>query len=131
MQERRMPRVSMMIFLAVVISGCESADPHVQLFREQQAAQKEVLEILRTVKDQETMKTARAELEKRFTRYEETKKKIALMLPPNRETVERLQKEIPHMTKNIEDLEQERRRLEALPGGKEFVLSLKNVGKAP
>jgi hypothetical protein len=110
--------------LLISMTGCSS---YASVQREQIAALKELTEILSTVKDEATMKAARAELEKRFQHFEQVAKKAKAMPRPSPEVQQQLEVELgPQKVRAFNNLHDEVRRITALPGGEEF---LKGLGK--
>lgn len=120
------------IFLAwgagFLLPGCDRTEEFSAAVKEQLQAQKELTEILAAVKDQATMTTARAELKKRYAHFEQVGQKAKALGKPSRATEEKLKKELgDQLEQSVADLHREIRRIQALPGGDDFLSSFKRL----
>ena len=109
-----------MVVLAL-LSGCgPTAQSYLDVMRAQRDAWKEMADILTTVKDDKSLAEAKAALEERVGNYEAISRKARSMPPPSREAVRKLAEEKYLMERTVQRLNDEVRRVQAMPGGKEF-----------
>jgi hypothetical protein len=121
--ERFPMRGSVMICLALVFlaAGCASEEDYYQVMREQRQALKEVADILETVKDEESMATAKVSLDQQVQKFDAISKRArALPNPPPKEVIARMNDEKRQMETHLERLRIEVRRINQLRGGPEF-----------
>lgn len=106
----------------LVLLGCAKEQDYVEVMQHQQAAFKEMTEILKTVKDEATMADARRALDRNAERYAAISEKAnALPKPPPKKVQERLREESFAMKRIFDDLRKETERIGQLPGGPQFL----------
>lgn len=116
------------VWLMLAPTGCDRTATYSAVLKEQLDAQRELTEVLASVKDAETMKSAKLELNKRFSRLEQMRKKAQGLSKPSQAIREKLQEEFGQdIQQTLADLRREAQRIEELPGGKEFVARLKQL----
>jgi hypothetical protein len=116
--------------LAVGLSGCGSSyERYAAAMRDQLAVQEELVQVLKSVKDAASLKEAQAELKKLDSRAEETAARAKSLPKPSEDTLARLQEEFgPRRQELLNETLAEARRIEQLPGGADFIRSLKKFG---
>ncbi len=88
----------------------------------------ELTKSLASIKDEETAKAARPELQKAATRFVELRKKSETRKPPSREEKDRLEKEYREKLQVAQKkLNAEVRRVEDVPGGRTALKEIKAV----
>lgn len=108
--------------LAFVLMGCSRDQDYLDVVKEQQAAWREMTEILKTVKDAPTMAEAQKTLNANAERYAAISRKAqALPKPPPANVIERLKEDEYFMQATIKYLRAETKRVSELPGGAEFL----------
>lgn len=109
-----------------LLAGCDRTATYTAAFKEQLQAQQELIEVLATVKDAESMKAAKPALNKRFADFERIRKKFQALPKPSEEIKTKLQDELgDEVRQTLNNLVREAKRIEELPGGKEFIARLK------
>lgn len=109
-----------------MIAGCTRASTYTELLNELIQAQKELTEVLADVKDAASMKAARPELKKRYSHFEQIRKKFQALPKPSQEIKEKLEDELgADFNQSLTAMLREAQRIQDLPGGKEFIARLK------
>jgi hypothetical protein len=115
------------LLLLLAPAGCTRDEDYLDVFREQQAAYKEMADILATVKDQQSMADAKSAFEQRRARFEAIAKKgKALPNPPPPDVVKRMKEEEFAVKRTMTYLQTELDRVSRLEGGKEFLQQFKS-----
>lgn len=110
------------IVLAFFAAGCAKERDYLDVMNEQQDAWRELTEVLKTVKDAETMTKAKTWLDENAARFAEISRKAnALPKPPPAKVQERMQEQSFVMNRTLEHLQTEVGRVGRLPGGAEFL----------
>jgi hypothetical protein len=114
--------------LLLISQGCNGTDPRVAMIRSQVAAHKELNAILAGVKDTTSMDEARKKLQARaahFQQLADEASKLDRILSP--EVVEQIGKEMPALDSVLNSNRDEMRRIQALPGGRDFLEDLEHL----
>lgn len=119
------------LVMLAALCGCERSNPYLEVFREQDEARKELIKVLRTIKDEAGMEAAKEELTRRFAFFDAVSAKPGRMLPPSREVMQRLEEERPAMEKTMLELMAEANRVKELPGGENFIRSVGGLRNTP
>ena len=101
------------------------------MLREQTKAMEETVGILGTVTDKASMATARAELNKRRESQEALSRRAKQLKPPTPEIMGQVQEDAAKLQQAFERYREQIRRINALPGGEEFLQSLGDRTKVP
>jgi hypothetical protein len=111
-----------MVLALALASGCgDAAAPYREVIRDQASAYEEVAQLLSTVTDQSSMKSAQGELRKRLTHCE-TIRERALDLPsPTIAIREQVHEESIKLKQAVAGVGQQLGRIRALPGGEDFL----------
>ena len=105
----------------LTLAGCTRPEEYVEVAQAQRAALEEVRVILAGIRDEKDLEAAKAELDRRFDRFESVARKAAaLPKPPPGEAETRLKEELPAYRRSLEELKREARRVKALPGCDRF-----------
>ncbi len=114
--------------LLVSTAGCTRDEDYFNVVREQQAAWREMIDILKTVKDTETMADAQKTLNQNADKYAAISRKAnRLPSPPPAAVRERFQQDVDIMQGLWRDLEIETARIRRLPGSEEFLKKFKST----
>jgi hypothetical protein len=103
------------------LAGCAKEKDYVDAFREQRAAWRELTEVLTTIRDERSMADAKASLEKRLEKFEQAAAKVRALPKPSEEMLGKLQQDQSGMSRALENLQDEVRRVRHLPGGPAFL----------
>lgn len=112
--------------LGVSFWGCGQTDPRVAMVRAQVANYQEVHGILSKVTDAESMAKAKTQLQSRrdhFQRMAERAKDLNPEVPP--EVADQIRTELPNLEKELNRTLKEMVRIQALPGGVDFINDMK------
>lgn len=107
--------------LLLGLAGCAKEKDYVDAFREQRAAYRDVTQVLATIRDEQSMKDAKASLEKRFDKFAQAAAKIRALPRPSAELLSKLDQEQAGMKRAFADLQDEVSRVTKLPGGSAFL----------
>ena len=121
----RAAHATAIVFL-LMAAGCTREEDYLEVARDQRAAYKELGDILTKVHDQKSMEEAKAALEERGPKYAEIARRARALPKPSPAVQERLQEDAKIMTALIKRLEDQGKRVEALPGGAEFMQQFKS-----
>lgn len=113
-----------LVLLALGLAGCNRTAEYAEVVREQAQVQRELTEVLATVTDEATMKSARVELRKRFARFQQAQKKAQALSRPSEADQIKLHEELGDLQHSWSDLQREYGRIRDLPGGREFLVGL-------
>lgn len=113
--------------LALGLTGCNRTAQYAEVVREQAQAFRELTEVLSTVTDEATMKSARGELRKRWDRFQQVQKKAKALSKPSEGVEIKLHEELGELDRSWSDLQRELRRIQDLPGGHEFLMGMKQL----
>lgn len=103
-------------------AGCTRDEDYFNVVREQQAAWREMIDILKTVKDAPTMADAQKSLTQNADKYAAISRKASrLPTPPPPAVRERLQQDSFLMDGMLVELKTETKRIGQLPGGQDFL----------
>lgn len=114
-------RVVSVLLLAGILAGCEQADPRIAMLREQDAARKELIGLLRAIKAEADLHRNKDVLAQKYAQVDQIARKAAGMLPPSADVVQAIQAEVPVWEQTITDLKAEVARVARLPGGTEVM----------
>src|SRR5437588_3934591 len=115
------PRAGLVVVMAVLAGGCDSASPYRTLLRDQASNLEELEKILETVTDKASMKAARGRLDVRFETFERTRERALALPPPTQDLRQRVQEEGEKLRQALEKVQQQVRRIQALPDGEDFL----------
>jgi hypothetical protein len=108
--------------LSLVLVGCTREQDYYDVMNEQQASWREITDILKTVKDPETMAAAQKSLKANAEKYAALAQKAsALPKPPPAKVIERMKEEQFFMQGTLKILQAETERVSKLEGGPEFL----------
>jgi hypothetical protein len=119
--------VGSILVAALIISGCDSSSPYRTLLREQTKALQELASILETVTDKASMKAARVQLDARFEIFDDIRKRSQSLPPPSRDEMQLVQEEGAKLQQVLDKVQEQIRRISALPDGSGFLESLKQI----
>lgn len=113
----------------IFVVGCgQGSSSYVGVYKEQIKAIEELIGVLSTVKDEATMKVARAELRELFHRFEQVSKKAKALPEPTPEIKRQIEEELgPQMIRAFDKYRQEGLRIQGLAGGPEFLEDMKKL----
>jgi len=120
-------RIGLILIAALPLSGCDSSSPYRSLLREQTKALQELESILETVTDKATMNAARVQLDARFEVFDDIRKRSQNMPPPSRAEMQLVQEDGAKMQQVLDKIQEQIRRISALPDGSEFLEGLKKI----
>jgi hypothetical protein len=110
------------LVLLVGTAGCTRDEDYFKVVQEQQAAWREMIDILKTVKDTETMTDAQKTLAQNADKYAAISRKASrLPAPPPPAVRERLQQDSFLMEGMLAELKTETNRIRGLSGGEAFL----------
>ena len=118
--------------LLLLPAGCaDRGDEYLKVFREQKAAMGELAEVLEGVKSEKDLPAAKAELDERVAKFEAVARRAREMRPPPEDVVRRLEDERLLLERAARRLQEEVRRVAALPGGVEFLKQFERDKSSP
>lgn len=108
--------------LVTLLGGCTRDQDYFDVMDEKEANVREITEILRSVKDAETMAQAKPKLELASEKDAETSRKAnALPKPPPAKVKQRAEQQSFILQRTFDHLKVEAGRVSRLPGGEEFL----------
>lgn len=110
--------------LAFLAAGCSRESAFRAVVNDQTAAMEELTEILKTVKDKETMDLAREKLVERTRAFENIAERAKSLGNPSPDVRERLLEDAEKLKRAFSAYNAERGRVQRLPGGAAFLKSL-------
>lgn len=123
-------RASRLIWLVLVliVAGCTKDQDYLDVKDEKLAALTELTEILKTVKDAQTMGEAKRTLQGKSERYEAISRKAsALPMPPPERVQQRIKEEMYVIQRIFDHYRTETVRINGLPGGPEFLTQFEST----
>ena len=110
----------------LLAAGCaDQAEPYLKGAHEQQAALERIVDILAGVKDQESMEAAKEKLIEYHDRCELIVHRNKNLPKPGPEVLERLAQEQSKMSRIVNKLQAEVKRVQGLPEGAKFLQEVK------
>jgi len=103
------------------LTGCAKEKDYLDVFREQRSAWRDLTEVLATVRDEKSMADAKGTLEDRLEKYEKIAAKARALPKPSAQILMKLEQDRASMQRAAENLQDEVRRVRALPGGPAFL----------
>jgi hypothetical protein len=128
-----LPRRLGLCLVFTCLAGCgQNAEQYAQVARDQLALKAEVLQVLQTVRDEDSMKAAREPLRQLARREADLTARMRALPPPSAETQEQLLQQLGPKLQDALDAEQaEVRRIAGLSGGSAFLESLPQLTGPP
>jgi hypothetical protein len=124
-RERWLPLV---LVLTVCLSGCDASGKYKAVFADRLKAEQDLLALLKDVHDQASMEKAVPELRKIGWRLERIKKTFEALPALADEDKREIEKEFVTPLQAVKNEQvDEARRINALPGGQEFLNKLKHL----
>ncbi len=115
------------LVLVALAGGCDAAKPYQNVMHEQNEAMAELEKILSAVTDEASMKAARSQLSERFASFESIRQRAQKLAPPSQEVMQGLQEAGEKLKVSVQKIQEQVRRISALPGGPEFFASLEPI----
>jgi hypothetical protein len=119
-------RVSAVLLAALHVIGCDATSPYRTALREQTNAIETLAKTLDTVHDKSSMQAARAQLSARFDEFEGIRQRAQKLQPPGQDMMRELQDDGEKLRQALEKIQDQVRRINAIPGGAEFLAGLGN-----
>ena len=114
--------------LVFSLAGCTKEQDYLDVLNDQQAALREMTEILKTIKDQQTMDQAKRTLRENAEKYAAISERAnSLPKPPPPRVQERMKQESGALAATLLHLRAEAKRVGDLPGGAEFLRQFKST----
>src|SRR5262249_18264667 len=117
--------------LFVAAGSSYAADTHEALFKEVLASGKELLAVVKTVKDADTAKAAAPKVKKAMETMDDLKKRGDKLGPPTKDDIDAMEKLIPDIQTFQKDMNAEITRLKTVKGTEEIVALLEPEKKGP
>ncbi len=120
-------RLLLVCGIAAGVSGCDSSAKYKAVFADRIEAEQDLLTILKEVRDQKSMEKAGPELRRLSWRLERLKKRFEALPRLSVEEKQEIEKEFVAPLQAVKSEQvTEARRINALPGGEEFLKRLKH-----
>jgi cytochrome c556 len=122
MKERR--AVTLVLLSAVFFGGCGEASPYRAVMRDQTRALEDLEKTLSGITDAKSMRAARATLDARVDAFDDVKERARSLPPPTPEILRQAQEDGEKLRTALEKVQEQVRRINALPGGPELLQRL-------
>lgn len=109
------------VVLVMLASGCAKEQDYYDVMNDKVTALREMTDVLKTVKDAQTMAEAKGKLEENSERYAEIARRAKALPKPPKKVEDRMREEGFIVQATFDNLRAETARISRLPGGPEFL----------
>jgi len=113
----------------VALAGCNSAEPYLEVARQQQANWDEMTKVLESVTDEKSMEAARERFEELTVRGQTLSRRVKAMPKPSPEILEQLHDHSRSLQRSVNRVQEELARVRQLPGGPEFLKDVETIAR--